>query len=290
MRSAPLWPRKLRGAQRQGSGGAARCRRSNYKAALSVADDAGPYAYATDFLRRPEKAYPIRDRGCARVPATRGQGTSSRIDRSRSLLLRLSARPLSPRPGNRKQSHSSHCPLLKRRSALPWARTRWRLCRARYREPSQAVAELGGRQLPERMSWLPLMGKFGGRGGTSAMMLGGWRSVFLTRNSAMPSACFRHGALHTTWQSGEAETCGGRALRGNQCDLVRWLWSRMRVPPRRRDRSDASFGRDTMTRRQSSPLWPTSICSMRIFASSSSVQSRSTAPSRSPSWSKMWTR
>lgn len=33
---------------------------------------------------------------------------------------------------------------------------------------------------------------------------------------------------------------GGRAtepvalarLRGNQCDFVRWLWSRMRVPPR----------------------------------------------------------
>jgi hypothetical protein len=134
------------------------------------------------------------------------------------LLLRLSARPLSPRPGNRKQSHSSHCPLLKRRSALPWARTRRLLCRARYREPSQAVAELGGRQLPERMSRLPLMGKFGGRGGTaSAMMLGGWRSVFLTRCQAPASAMARC----TQLGSQEKPRPGGGAL----CAAINVIWS-----------------------------------------------------------------
>lgn len=137
--------------QRRGVAGAARCHTGlKYRAALSVADGAaGLRAAAADFPRRAEEAYPIRGRGCARVPATRGQGTTSRIDRSRSSRLRLSARPPLPRPGNRTQSHSLHCPLLKRRSAGPARERAEGRARARCGEPGQSVAR-GRRQTTVR--------------------------------------------------------------------------------------------------------------------------------------------
>ena len=114
-----------------------------------AAGAAGPRAAAADFQWRAQEACPIRDRGCARVPATRGQGTTSRIDRSRSLRLRLSARPLLPRPGNRTQSHSLHSPLLKRRSAGHARERAEGRARARCSEPGESVAK-GRRQTTVR--------------------------------------------------------------------------------------------------------------------------------------------